>query len=105
MIGALQAAGLRAAGCESVHSENETDHAKRGVRACTLDLLLDLVPACTLPVVTHFPTGGRGPEADFLRLVARYVLQVGALPAGWAESFNAEAAAAPFLAKPGSRSV
>jgi putative DNA methylase len=105
LIGALQAAGLRAAGCEIVHSENETDHAKRGVRACTLDLLLDLVPACTLPVVTHFPTGGRGPEADFLRLVARYVLQVGALPAGWAESFSAEAAAAPFLAKPGSRSV
>ena len=32
LFAALQSAGFRAAGCEIVHSENETDHAKRGVK-------------------------------------------------------------------------
>lgn len=99
LLNALQSAGLRAAGCEIVHSENETDHAKRGVRACTLDLLLDLVPLSTLSLAQHEPSGGQGVEADFLRLVARYALQVGHLPTDWAESFRAEAVTTPFLAR------
>jgi adenine-specific DNA methylase len=99
LLNALQAAGFRAVGCEIVHSENETDHAKRGMRACTMDLLLDLVPVTSLPVVQHWPTGGQGAEADFLRLVTRYVLQVGNLPADWSEVFTPEAAAATFLSR------
>ncbi len=39
----LRAAGFRPCGYEVVHSENELDHVKKGVRACTMDILLDLV--------------------------------------------------------------
>lgn len=47
LFGALKHAGFRAAGYAIVHSENETDYAKRGVRACTLDFVMDLVPSGT----------------------------------------------------------
>ena len=97
LLTALQAAGLRATGCAIVHSENETDHAKRGVRACTLDLLLDLVPVSTLPVEQYCCAAGSGDEADFLRMVSAYALLVGALPTHWEEVFRADAARSPFL--------
>lgn len=100
LLEALQRAGLRAAGCAIVHSENETDHAKRGVRACTLDLLLDLVPLSTLEVHQHAPRQTVGPEGEFLTLVARYALQVGRLPRGWRDAFLEEAAEAAFLGPP-----
>jgi hypothetical protein len=35
---------IRACGYLVVHSENESDVVKRGVRACTLDLIMDLIP-------------------------------------------------------------
>lgn len=41
---ALHKARFQACGFQVVHAENETDHAKRGVRACTLDIVFDLVP-------------------------------------------------------------
>ncbi len=97
LFDALQGAGLRAAGCTVVHSENETDHAKRGVRACTLDLLLDLVPLSDLPIVQHSPGLGAGAEAQFLAVVAQYALQIGALRPGWAAAFLEEATATQFL--------
>ena len=97
LFDALQGAGLRAAGCAVVHSENETDHAKRGVRACTLDLLLDLVPISALPLVQHQPPSTAGPEPEFLALVASYALQIGNLRPGWHVEFLDEAASAEFL--------
>ncbi|SOC48547.1 Adenine-specific DNA methylase, contains a Zn-ribbon domain [Blastococcus aggregatus] len=97
LLEALQRAGLRAAGCAVVHSENETDHAKRGVRACTLDLLLDLVPLSTKPVEQHRPATAAGDEGQFLDIVTRYVLQVGDLGTGWHEAFLEQAAAAAFV--------
>lgn len=97
LFDALQGAGLRAAGCAVVHSENETDHAKRGVRACTLDLLLDLVPVSALPLVQHRPPPADGPEQEFLALVASYALKIGALRTGWQSGFLEEAATAEFL--------
>jgi adenine-specific DNA methylase len=45
LFAALQDAGYAAVGCQVLHSENETDMAKRDVRACTLDLLMELVPS------------------------------------------------------------
>jgi SAM-dependent methyltransferase len=45
LFDALRKAGFRACGFQVVHAENETDHAKRSVRACTLDIVLDLVRA------------------------------------------------------------
>jgi len=43
LLGALHAAGFHAAGYAAVYSENETDVVKRDVRACTMDLIMDLV--------------------------------------------------------------
>ncbi len=103
LLEALQRAGLRAAGCAVVHSENETDHAKRGVRACTRDLLLDLVPLSSAVVEQHRPALGTGDEAQFLDVVARHALQVGQLPPGWREEFLEEATATSFVRPVGPR--
>jgi putative DNA methylase len=97
LFDALQGAGMRAAGCAVVQSENETDHAKRGVRACTLDLLLDLIPVSTLPLLQHQPLPTEGPEQEFLAFVASYALRIGDLRTGWHEEFLEKAATAAFL--------
>jgi putative DNA methylase len=97
LLEALQSAGLRAAGYAVVHSENETDHAKRNVRACTLDLLLDLVPISSRKIKQHRPKLGTGAEQDFLSIVAKHVLAVGNLTFGWQEEFMATASKAEFL--------
>jgi len=97
LFDALQCAGLRAVGCALVHSENETDHAKRGVRACTLDLLLDLVPVSALPVVQHPAACVDGAEGEFLSVVATYALKIGELKPGWQDDFLDEAVATHFL--------
>jgi hypothetical protein len=74
-----------------VHSENETDNAKRGVRACTLDLILDLVPAGPLPVHPRTPASTTtGAEADSLRVVA--------LQEGWRAQFVTSLRKTAFLA-------
>ncbi len=44
LFASLHDAGFRPCGYEVVQSDNETDHGKRGIRACTMDILLDLVP-------------------------------------------------------------
>lgn len=100
LLQALQRAGLRSAGCAVVHSENETDHAKRGVRACSLDLLLDLVPLSTTTVEPHWSCQAQGAEADFLRLIGGYVLRVGSLRGGWRTEFIADAGDSDFLRSP-----
>jgi adenine-specific DNA methylase len=95
---ALQKAGLRAVGCEILHSENETDSAKRGVRACTLDLIMDLVPHSERPIRQHSPNMiDSTPETDFLRRIARTFLLVGDLPAEWTDSFRRDVSQSPFL--------
>jgi putative DNA methylase len=101
LFSALQAAGLRSAGCAVVHSENETDHAKRGVRACTLDLILDLVPVSRKRVEQWASNGPpKSPEEEFLRIVQRAFLKVGRLERSWADTFRKEAESTGFLAKP-----
>ena len=101
LLSALDAAGLFAVGCEIVHSENEQDHAKRGVRSCSLDLLLDLVPAGNHQLKIHFPKSDlEGDEPDFLRIVAKWFLQVGSLPPGWRAKCEDELLGAAFLGKP-----
>lgn len=84
LFSALQAAGFRAAGCVIVHSENETDHAKRGVRACTLDLILDLVLKGPAAIKPHRPeSADSDAETAFLNIVADIFLQVGSLEGDW----------------------
>jgi putative DNA methylase len=100
LLEALQSAGLRAVGCAVVHSENETDHAKRNVRACTLDLLLDLAPLSNRPVQIYRPKFSDSPEQTFLSIVADYMLAVGNLPPGWQSQFLQAASKAEFLQSP-----
>ncbi|MFI6783765.1 hypothetical protein [Micromonospora sp. NPDC050276] len=98
LFSALQAAGFRAAGCEIVHSENETDQAKRGVRACTLDLILDLVPATSVELKQHAPGSlATSDEAAFLKTVADVFLQVGTLEGDWKKRAERHFAASSFL--------
>jgi putative DNA methylase len=98
LFSALQSAGMRAAGCEIVHSENETDHAKRNIRACALDLILDLIPIGKAPVAPHAPAASMtGAEADFLRIVARTFLRIGSLEDNWAHVFRTEMRHSRFL--------
>lgn len=97
LLEALQSAGLRAAGCTIVHSENETDQAKRNVRACTLDLLLDLVPVSGIPVTKYRPNVGDAAEEQFLGIIVEYVLAVGDLAGGWQEEFLEAVSSAEFL--------
>lgn len=85
-------------GCEIVHSENETDNAKRDIRACALDLILDLVPIGKGPLAPHAPAASiEGAEADFLRVIARTFLQVGSFEDNWAQAFRAELRHSRFL--------
>ena len=99
LLSSLQRAGLRAAGCTIVHSENETDSAKRNVRACTLDLILDLVPAGPLSVTLHPPVAGDSDEERFLQEVAATFLSVGALEDGWQQAFQARLVGTAFLSR------
>jgi putative DNA methylase len=98
LFSALQSAGMRAVGCEIVHSENETDNAKRNIRACALDLILDLVPVGKEPLAPHAPSASiEGPEANFLRIVARTFLRIGYFEVNWAQVFRAELRHSRFL--------
>jgi putative DNA methylase len=97
LLEALQSAGLLAVGCTVVHSENETDHAKRNVRACTLDLILDLIPVSKHRIEQYRPVLGHGSEEEFLSIVTSYVLSLGKLCDGWQDEFLTAAAQARFL--------
>jgi 16S rRNA G966 N2-methylase RsmD len=100
LLSALQHAGLRAVGAEVVHSENETDHAKRGVRACTLDLIMDLVPTGELPVSTHLPArAAASDEERFLAVVVDTFLHVGRLSDGWQQRLIDDLRQTSFLAQ------
>ncbi|MGH9225776.1 MAG: hypothetical protein ACRD2W_18775 [Acidimicrobiales bacterium] len=100
LLSALEASGFRAAGYTVVHSENETDHAKAGRRACTLDVLIDVVPVDGRRVLQHQPTGPTtSEEEEFCRLVGTHALRIGSLSSGWAESFTSAARSAAFLSR------
>jgi len=101
LFAALQLAGFWGVNYAIVHSENETDHAKRGIRACALDLMMELVPDAP-----HAPESLRpkaipsGPEADFLTTVGETCLAIGRLPSGWHVGFADALKATPFLSGP-----
>lgn len=97
---ALQEAGLQAAGYEVLHSENETDLAKRDVRACTMDFIMDLVPAdveVDAPWEPEEPLEGE--EGAFLQHVGRFFLQIGRLEGNWEEELREALLESAFLAK------
>lgn len=94
---ALQEAGLHAAGYEIVHSENETDLAKRGVRACTLDLLMDLIPQPSSEP-THRPSvREESDEERYLHVLGETFLQVGDLGEAWQAQMKQALSRCEFL--------
>ena len=87
---ALQDAGFKAVGYAVVHSENETDVSKRNGRACTRDVILDLVSSDNVRLVDRFSSPLEpDPEGEFLHEVGGGLLRIAELPAGWRDDFVA----------------
>ncbi len=94
---ALECAGLQAVGYTVLHSENETDQSKRGVTACTRDLILDLIPASVTDVTTFRPEPVSDPEGVFVQLVGDAFLRVGSMREEWAERLQEDLRETLFL--------
>jgi putative DNA methylase len=90
LLSALDRAGFRACGYLVVHSENESDVAKRGVRACTLDLIMDLIPKAERLLVKQLkpPSLPITDEGTFLGIVGEHFLQVGNFSEKWADDLT-----------------
>ena len=93
---ALDRARFYALNVASLHSENEKDYSKRSVRACTLDLVMEL---STSPIRqrTNLPRATNSRERAFLLPIARQFMKVGQLQGGWAESFKSTLQRGSFL--------
>jgi putative DNA methylase len=101
LFGALQLAGFWGVNYAIVHSENETDHAKRGIRTCALDLMMELAPeAPRAPRFLRPKAKPSGPEADFLTIVGETCLTIGRLPSGWHVALAEALKGTPFLCSP-----
>jgi hypothetical protein len=99
VLSALRSSGFRACGYAIVHSENETDYAKRGVRACTLDLILDLVPEGETELAVFRPAGMSATQEEaFLRIVGETFLQLSLLEDGWERALAERLRSSSFLA-------
>jgi len=97
LFDALQDAGFAPVGCAAVHSENERDQVKRGIRSCTQDLLLELAPGRWAgPPQVRLP---EGVEGAFLRIVADRFVRIGRLEPGWRDDLAAELGSSAFLAR------
>jgi putative DNA methylase len=81
LFAALQRAGFFAVACVSVHSENETDFKKRGIRACTEDLILELSPRPRHSDVQLLSSD----EGPFMSAVSSLFSQVGSRRQSWWE--------------------
>jgi putative DNA methylase len=102
LFAALQQAGFQLVGHAVVHSENEHDYTKRAVRACTLDLLLDLIPkegGPAAPVPHRSEASTTSGEQGFLALIAGWAAQVGRLNGGWEAAFLSQASKHPFVSE------
>lgn len=98
---ALDAAGFRAVGYTILHSENDTDFAKRGVAACNHDLLMDLVPKSLLPIEQFAPDGAwELTEQRFLAFVGARFLSIGESQGPWQEGFVEALRDSEFLGNP-----
>ena len=101
---ALESAGFYGCDYAIVHAENETDHTKRGRKACTLDLLLELTKRPTLCRSTHdrdtqLKANEMTDERSYLVMVAAQALRIGDLQTdvGWESRFEDSLSAHPFL--------
>jgi putative DNA methylase len=93
LFDALREAGFQACGYEVVRSDAENDHAKRGGRACTMDLILDLVPTeSTSEFQIHRSRSSEKGEAVFLVVTGELALEaISSSPgADWRERLRTE---------------
>jgi len=100
-LAALQESGFRAVGSAILHSENESDHAKRGRRAGCLNLIMFLEAAeheTLLGVESATTDEDGGDEYRFLRVVTKYFRRVGVLEGTWEDDLQAELASSKYLA-------
>lgn len=98
LCAALQSTGWHAAGFDVVHSENETDHAKAGRRACSLDVLVDLVTEPVPAEVRHRPN--RVPqtaEEKYCFALGEHILRIGELAGNWRSDVDTQLRILPFL--------
>ncbi|MXY10003.1 MAG: hypothetical protein F4Z00_11010 [Acidimicrobiaceae bacterium] len=99
LFDALQAAGYQTAGYTVVHSENETDHAKAGRRACMLDILIDLVRREEV-VEQYCPQDPPiSNEEEFCHKVGSFALRIGQLSEEWAKEFTHAVRQSAFLSE------
>ena len=99
LFDALQAAGYQTAGYTVVHSENETDHAKAGRRACMLDILIDLVRREDV-VEQYCPQDPPiNNEEEFCHKVGSFALRIGQLSEEWAKEFTRAVRQSAFLSE------
>lgn len=99
LFGALQAAGFRAVGYAVVASENETDHAKAGRRACNLDVLIDLVGDGDARLRRWRPLGEAATfEEEYCRLLGEWALEIGQLEGDWKLNLTEDLRSTDFLA-------
>lgn len=87
LFAALQRAGFFAVACVSVHSENETDFKKRGIRSCTEDLLLELSPVSFEGRPERF---SRPDDGTLMDAVISLFLRVGSLQGDWEDAARKE---------------
>jgi putative DNA methylase len=88
LFNALQEAGFRALGHIAVLSENDNDLPKRNVRACRLDLIMELVPATSRGVTAFvLKSWPRNAEGSYLKTVGEAFMGVGNLSDGWEAGF------------------
>lgn len=96
LFDALREAGFQARGYEVVRSDANNDHAKRNGRACTMDLVLDLVPACGIRCsAAHRSQPPASGEAEFLVITGEAALEAisPTPPPRWRERLRAEQSA------------
>lgn len=101
LFSALQVAGFQACGYTIVHSDNETNHAKKNVRSCNLDLILDLVPAGRSVEQWHCAASKNSlDEEKFLHRAGGTFLNVGELAGEWEDVLVAELKDSQFIKGP-----
>jgi putative DNA methylase len=99
LMTAIDRAGYQGAGYTLVHSENESDHAKRNVRACTMDLILDLVPVQLRVAKWRPDVVPTTHEESFLCIVGDTLLDSVGKSADWTKRFKEQAEAHPFIVR------
>ncbi len=97
LVGALSEAGFTAVGYTFATSENESDHAKRGRRAATADVLLDLVSSPASVEQYKPETEALTDQVDFITTIGAWLLRIGHLSPGWESTMRKELSRATFI--------